>query len=156
MTYNQVKKTIARKKNKQYPKIPQTLKQLGKEFSKPKILNEYGFNLEGDARFYVGTKITKEYEFIVFYSDYVMNFIKEKIPIGSRYYLMDGTFGSLPKGLYQLLTISIAYEENVSASKSLFHTYLPPDLSTYFFLSVRPPVRPQYISYFFTELSHQS
>lgn len=115
-----MKKTIARKKNKTYPKIPRSIGEFEKEFLKPRILNEFGYTLDGDARFYLGTEITENYQFIVFYSDYTVNFIREKIPVGSRCYLMDGTFDSLPKGLYQLLTISIKYENNVSASRSFY------------------------------------
>lgn len=109
-----MKRTIARKKNKKYPKIPKSIKELQEEFLKPKILNDYGYNYDGDAEFYLGCSITEDYGFVVFYSDFVANFIKENIPVGSRYYLMDGTFASLPDGIYQLLTISIAYENNVS------------------------------------------
>lgn len=114
LNYSQVKRTIARKKNSVYPKIPRSIQQFQKEFLKPEILNEYGYTLDGDARFYLGTEIAEEYAFAVFYSDYVVKFIKEKIPVGSRFYLMDGTFDSLPEGVYQLLTISIAYDNNVS------------------------------------------
>lgn len=111
-----MKQTIARKKKREYPKIPRSIQEFQKEFSKPEILNKYGYNLDGDAKFYLGSSITEEYEFVVFYSDFVANFIKENIPVGSRYYLMDGTFGSLSEGIYQLLTISIAYQNNVSIS----------------------------------------
>lgn len=98
------------------------MQQLEKEFLKLKILNEFGYTLAGDALFYLGTVIQKNYEFVVFHSDFVANFIEEKIPVGCWYYLMDGTFDSLPRGVYQLLTISIAYENNVSVSNvSLLH-----------------------------------
>lgn len=114
LNYNQVKRTIARKKNKVYPRIPRSMQEFKTEFSKPSILHEYGNNLDNDARFYLDTEITDDYEFIVFYSAYVKNFIEEKIPVGSRNYLMDATFDSLPKGVYQLLIISLGYDNNVS------------------------------------------
>lgn len=114
LSYHTVKRTIARKKNKQYSKIPRTFEQLKAAFSNSEVLNEYGLNLDGDAKFYLGTKITKEYEFAVFYSDFVVNFIEKEIPAERRFYLMDATFASLPKGIYQLLVITIAYKNNVS------------------------------------------
>lgn len=140
-----MKLTIARKKNKKYPKIPQSLQEVQSEFSKPEILNKFGYNLDGDAKFYLGSCITEEYQFIVFYSDFVANFIRENIPVGSRYYLMDGTFDSLPKGVYQLLTISIAYENNVSIFKFIYFACLINGSTAHpTLLFVRPSVCPHY------------
>lgn len=120
-----MKRTIIRKKNKQYPKIPRTIEQFKEEFAKPQIMKEYGRTLHGDSNFYLGTEITEDYKFAVFYSEFVVNFIKEKIAINSRRYVMDATFDSLPDGYYQLLIIAVEFQNHVS--------YRPP---------VRPPARP--------------
>lgn len=109
LNFVKVKRTLVRKKNKVYSNVPQSIQQLQKE-----MFEEYGHTLDRKTRFYLGSKTTEEYAFAVFFSDYVVKFIEEHIPVGSRYYLMDGTFDSLPKGMYQLLTISVAYENNVS------------------------------------------
>lgn len=94
-------------------------------------MKEYGHTLDGDSKFYLGTEITEDYKFTIFYSEFVMNFIKENISIGSRRYMMDATFDSLPDGYYQLLIIAVEYRNNVSVP--VWSSVHP---------SVRPPVRP--------------
>lgn len=67
-----------------------------------------------DAKFYVDTVITTEYAFTLFVSKFVVDFIEKNIEPAARNYLLDATFDSLPKGYYQLLIISIEYQNDVS------------------------------------------
>lgn len=78
------------------------------------IIEEYGYNLEHDSRFYIDTVVNPNYAFTVFASQFVIEFIQENIKPECRYYLMDATFDGLPPGYYQLLIISIEYQNDVS------------------------------------------
>lgn len=109
-----MKKTLERCKNKAYQKPGRSLEEIRNQFQEEKIMEEYGYNLENDSRFYVGTKIAADYGFVVFKSQYVVDFINESIPPESRHYVMDGTFDSLPKEFYQLIIIAIEYQNEVS------------------------------------------
>lgn len=109
-----MKKTLSRRKNQEYPKIPTSIENIGIQFKNPKIMEKYGYNLENDAKFYVDTILELDYAFTVFASTFVIDFIKENIQPNSRNYLMDATFDSLPNGFYQLLIISIEYRNDVS------------------------------------------
>lgn len=113
LNYNTVKKTIQRKKNQKYPKEP-TMATIDTEFAKSEIMNKYGRTLDGDAKFYVGTVAAKDYQFTVFSSDYVINFIENNIAVGSRKFLIDGTFNKLPLDYYQLLIVTVEYQNDVS------------------------------------------
>lgn len=115
LKFEKVKRTLERNKNRKYPKIPSNIQQLQKDFKTREILNEYGSTLDGDTKFYIDTVITPDYEFTIFASQFVMSFINDNITPGSRNYLMDGTFNSLPNGFYQLLIIAIEYENDVSS-----------------------------------------
>ena len=81
----------------------------------PHIMEQYGFNLERDGKFYIETVIEDHYAFTVFASKFVIDFIQEQIQPNKRHYLMDGTFDSLPSEYYQLLILSIEYENDVSS-----------------------------------------
>lgn len=96
-----------------YPKQP-TIENLNLEFAKKEIMEKYGKNLDGDTPFYLGTVVTKDYHFTVFYSDAVKTFIQEKIAVGHRDFLVDGTFDKLPLKYYQLLIIAIEHQNDVS------------------------------------------
>lgn len=132
-----MKKTLERSKNKTYPKTGRSLGEIRDQFQNHKIMEEYGYNLEHDSKFYVGTKIAEDYGFVVFKSQYVVDFIKESIPAESRHFVMDGTFDSLPEGFYQLIIIAVEYKNEVSATHHIyiyFHSFVV-------HLSVRPSVR---------------
>lgn len=77
-------------------------------------MEKYGYTLENDARFYAGTVSKSKYGFTVFASEFVIKFIEKNIAPKSRRYLMDGTFDKLPSPFYQLLIISIEYQNDVS------------------------------------------
>lgn len=100
-------------KNVEHPAIPKTIQEIRNAFQDPEIKEKYGDSYDGDGKFYIDTVLTPDYDFTVFASPFVMEFIEKDIPATSRSYLMDGTFDSLPKGYYQLLIISIEYENHV-------------------------------------------
>lgn len=77
-------------------------------------MDKYGYNMEHDAKCYIDTVVTPHYAFTVFASKFVIDFIEKNIEPSTRNYLMDATFDSLPKGFYQLLIISIEYQNDVS------------------------------------------
>lgn len=109
-----MKKTLERSKNVIYPKIVHSLDEICKKFKDKSIMDKYGYTLDHDAPFYVGTEETLNYGFTVFKSQYVVDFINKNIEPGSRKFLMDGTFDSLPTGFYQLVIISIEHQNEVS------------------------------------------
>lgn len=113
LNYKKVKRTIERKKSRKYPKEP-SIYDIKMEFSKPEIMLKYGYTLDGNSKFYIDTIVEQDFKFTIFASHYVKNFIEEKIAVGTRNFLMDGTFGNLPEGYYQLLTITIEYMNDVS------------------------------------------
>lgn len=76
-------------------------------------MKKYGLTLEGNAKFYIDTVVEEHFHFTVFYSEFVSKFIKENIAAGSRKYLIDGTFGNLPVGYYQLLIVTVEYQNDV-------------------------------------------
>lgn len=112
LQFNQVKRTLERNKSNQYSNVPRSISDLQNEFKKPVVLNKYGFSYEGDSKFYIGTVVLPNHAFTVFASQFVIDFIQKNI--APRKYEMDGTFGSLPKMFYQLLTITTEYKNNVS------------------------------------------
>lgn len=114
LNHKRVKRTLLRKKNPQYPKIPKSIEEFKKEILKPEVMSKFGYSYDGDSRFYVDTVVSPDYDFIIFCSQYVIDFITEKIPPEERYYMMDGTFNSIPREYYQLLMISVEYRNDVS------------------------------------------
>lgn len=129
LDHRRIKQTLLRHKNKAYPKDPGTVEGIRETFLQEDILNDYGSNLEGAEDFYINTVVEKDFAFTMFASKFVIDFIEKNIEPSSRTYLMDGTFDSLPKAYYQLLVISIEYNNDVSI------------ISHYIHPSVRPSVR---------------
>lgn len=84
-------------------------------------METYGYTMDNDAKLYIDTVVTSEYAFTVFASKFVIDFIKENIKPESRNYLIDATFDSIPKDFYQLLIISIEYQNDVSKLCIFFH-----------------------------------
>lgn len=123
LVYKRVKKTLERHKNVRYPPVPSTIVDIQSAFMDPEILEKYGKSLE-NAKFYFGSKVTAKHSFTVFGSQFTIDFIQNNIAPESRFYVMDGTFGSLPKQFYQLLTITIEHLNNVSVSLSLSYQAL--------------------------------
>lgn len=108
-----MKKTLERNKNKPYPKVSRSLEEIRDQFKDENIMKEYGYDYENKSVFYVGTEVTSDYGFIVFKSQYVIDFIKNNIRPSLRKYLMDGTFDSLPNEYYQLVVIAIEHQNEV-------------------------------------------
>lgn len=109
-----------RHKNKVYPRDPKLIENIRDKFRESNILEQFGYTLDGDARFYIDTVIASDYAFVIFASDYVIDFIQQNIKPELRNYLMDGTFDSLPGEFYQLLIISIEYRNDVSKLCELY------------------------------------
>lgn len=109
-----MKRTLQRHKNQVHPQSTRSVDEIKSKFMEAAIMEKYGLNLEKDGKFYVGTVVEDDYGFTVFASKYVIDFIEEKVNPKDRHYLMDGTFDSLPSEYYQLLIISIEYENDVS------------------------------------------
>lgn len=110
--------TLERCKSAKYPKKPTNIDEICKSFSDSKIREKYGLTLDGDADFYIDTVQHHDHAFTIYASKFVIEFIKKNIPPESRHYLMDGTFDSipLPAEFYQLLIITIEYQNDVSSA----------------------------------------
>lgn len=111
-----MKKTLERSKSANYPQIPKSIPDIKGAFTKPDIMNKYGLTLDSDNYFYVDTILAEDFEFTVFASHFIIDFIEKNIEPKSRNFLMDGTFGSLPNNFYQLLIIAIEYQNKVSGN----------------------------------------
>lgn len=94
------------------------------------ILKEYGSNLEGNEDFYIATVVMDEFAFTILASKFVFDFIDKNIEPSSRSYLMDGTFDSIPNAYYQLLVISIEYNNDVSIITT--HRFVRPSVGLNF------------------------
>lgn len=109
-----MKRSLNKIKNATRPKIPQNPAELRSLFEKPDIFAKYGYNLDGSAPFYVDTVVKHQFSFSVFKSNSVIEIIKENINPTQRHYLIDGTFSCVPPGFYQILIISVEYQNDVS------------------------------------------
>lgn len=118
LNYNRIKRTLQRHKNQQHPSDPRSVDGIREKFEDRNIMEKYGYNLEKDSKFYIGTVVEEDYAFTVFASKYVIDFIQKEIPANERSYLMDGTFDSLPTEFYQRLIISAEYRNDVSSVRS--------------------------------------
>lgn len=78
------------------------------------IAEEYGFSMNKQHRFYMGSVVKKMFAFHVFASLAVISMIKNRIAPGERSYLIDGTFKIVPRQFAQLLIICIQYKNDVS------------------------------------------
>lgn len=114
-----VERELYRLRDKEYPERPQTHEDIKVTLNDPKIFEDYGKTLNKQKPFYISSVVNKKYAFHMFASYAVMDLIKTHIPPKDRNYLMDGTFKIIPRGLNQLLIISIEYKNDVSLS--LFH-----------------------------------
>lgn len=108
---------MERNKNPVHPRVPNTLLNLKQDFRKPEILKKYGYTHDGDQRFYVDTIVAENYGFTVFASEFAIDFMQKNIAPGSRIFLMDATFDSLPDGFYQLLVTTVEFQKHVSYYK---------------------------------------
>lgn len=131
LVFNKIKRTLHNHKAKARPKVPESIQKLHDTFLEPAVLENYGYNLDGDELFYIDTVVAKDYAFTVFASQFVIDFVQSNIAPRARKYLMDGTFDSLPKDFYQLLIITVEYQNDVSRSFKILCIHP----------SARPPVR---------------
>lgn len=104
---------LTRIKTKARPKIPTNNMQILKLFQSPDIIDEHGYTLDGSSRLYVDTIITEQYSICIFASFAIINMVRHNINPEQRRYLIDGTFQMVPRTFYQLLIISIEFENDV-------------------------------------------
>lgn len=122
LTFGSVQRTLYRLRDKSRPKNPENNEEIRKAMMDPKIAEEYGYSMDKEHRFYMGSVVKKLFAFHVFASLAVINMIKEKIVPNERKYLIDATFKIVPRLFSQLLIISIQYKDNVS-SYNLVYRY---------------------------------
>lgn len=109
-----MKRNMNRVKNSQYPKNPKTCEELKAIFTEPDILNKYGYNLDITEALYIDDVDNDEYGFCLFASQSTINIVRLHIETKKRKYLIDGTFSCALKLFYQLLIISIEFNNDVS------------------------------------------
>lgn len=109
-----LERQLNRMKNKHYPNKPKTSKDMAAELKKPDVREVYGKTLDKKRSFYIDSVVCPNFSFHLFASLAVISFIKDHIKVGERFYSMDGTFQVVPKGLSQLLVISIQFKSKVS------------------------------------------
>lgn len=114
LTFKSVERTLYRLRDKNRPKNPENNKTIQKIMAVPEIDEEYGFSMNKQNRFYMGSVVKKIFAFHVFASLAVVSMIKDRIAPNDRKYLIDGTFKIVPRQFSQLLIISIQYNSDVS------------------------------------------
>lgn len=100
-------------KNQKIPKAPKNLEQIHDLFQQTEILEQFGRTQNNQHMFYSGTVSYDDFGFTIFSSHATIQMVKENIP-NKRIYLIDGTFKVTPSPFYQLLTISIEFNNDVS------------------------------------------
>lgn len=115
LIFRKVKRTLNKIKNAKHPKIPQDPANLRLLFDKLDIFAKYGYTLDQASSFYVDTIVTPQFSFCVFKSESIIGIIKKNIDPTHRHYLIDGTFSCVPAGFYQVIIISIEYQNDVSS-----------------------------------------
>lgn len=108
--YNSIRSTLSRHKNKGIANSPKTVKEVKAAFESPETMDRYGYSLDIPRRLmYHGTVCTEAYEFTVYSSAVVIDFIKEAEH--ALEYTIDGTFGVVPEGEFrQLLVVHLKFK----------------------------------------------
>lgn len=116
-TYNVVRGTLNKCKNKHITKSPVTVAGVEAAYNRPVTMRKYGTSHGVPwLPFYRGTVIAESYAFTVFASDVVVQTLAGRS--GKRYQI-DGTFGCLPNGEYkQLLVIHLEVENHVNRDQT--------------------------------------
>lgn len=105
------------------PKIPGNNMQILELFQSPDIIEKYGLTLDKSARFYIDTVLSEQYSFTIFASFAILNLVRRNIDPEQRHYLIDGTFKVVPRTFYQLLIVSIEFQNDVSSKWYHFLLY---------------------------------
>lgn len=113
LRFKSIEATLNRLKNKEYPELPKACKEIAEVLEKPEVIEQFDKTLTKKNRLYVDSEVNDTYSFHIFMSHSTIEFIKEHINVGERFYLMDGTFKVVPRKLSQLLIISIEYKNEV-------------------------------------------
>lgn len=108
-----MKKQLGRIANTTYPRIAVDVQTIRKRFNEPEILQMFGRTKNDRYLLYIETIIEPEYSFVLFASSETLQIIRQHILVGSRRYLMDGTFDAAPKTFKQLLTICVEFCNDV-------------------------------------------
>lgn len=114
LDYEKIKRQLFRIKNGNYPPIPKTVEDISTAFEVEEVRTMFGYTLDGTHSLYIGTSIEQRFAFSVFASKKIISLIEEFIPPKERRYLIDGTFKVVPRMFYQLIVISIEFENDVS------------------------------------------
>lgn len=114
LDFKKLEPQLNRLKNKQYPIKPTTSETMAVELEKPDIREKYGRTLDKQREFYIKSEVRPTFSFHLFASLAVLSFIKDHVNKPTeRFYSIDGTFNVVPKGLSQLLIISIQFKNKV-------------------------------------------
>lgn len=114
LDFKKLEPQLNRLKNKQYPIKPTTSETMAEELQKPDIREKYGRTLDNKREFYIKSEVHPTFSFHLFASLAVLSFIKDHVNKPTeRFYSIDGTFKVVPKGLSQLLIISIQFKNKV-------------------------------------------
>lgn len=114
LQFMSVERELYRLRDKQYPNIPRTDKDIERSLKDPNIFEKYGKTLNNQYDFYFDSVINEKYAFHVFASLATISLIKDHIAPEHRNYLMDGTFKIIPREHNQLLIVSIEYKNDAS------------------------------------------
>lgn len=113
-TYNTMRSTINRHRNKCCERSPKTLAEVGREFNSEVTMKAFGYSLrDPSSAIYRGTVDEPGYGFTLFASEMVLKYIA--LQPAKQHYHVDGTFRVVPDTDFrQLLVIHLSYKDHVS------------------------------------------
>lgn len=126
LTFEAVKRTLQRIRNKQSYKSPKTIDEINECFQDEYVIDEYSISMfkpEEKKLIFKHAFECKDYSYCIFASDAIINMMTEHIPENTRILYLDATFKVVPLGDFsfkQLLIIHIDYLDKVSILKFVY------------------------------------
>lgn len=115
--FTEVKRTLEDIRKARYGKAPTNGKEILQEFSKPEVFQNLGLSLHREhGVFFNKVDISEHFENCIFSSSKSISLILENTKKEDRCFLMDATFRSSPKGIFQqVLLLHVQFGTKVNA-----------------------------------------
>lgn len=109
--FSEVKRTLENCRDKKFGKAPVNCLEIRREFEKPEIFDLLGLSKHRARGIFFNTvQIEDDFENCIFSSAKTIELIKENVEVKDRFFVMDATFRSAPRGVFmQFLIIHAQY-----------------------------------------------
>lgn len=122
---------MALNRSRGLPPSPKTIDEVGAAFDNENAMITFGMTRHKDhtgmptpRQFFHTAYSCKEFGYVMFISENIVDAIKEHIDVANRRYLIDATFKVVPEGpYYQFLVIYIEYVQKVISIIFLCFSY---------------------------------